>query len=128
MPVPTPDTLATVLRHVDASLEASRGRLFDLLRIPSISAQPDHRQDCLRAAGWVCDQLALLGFRAAARPTTGHPVVVAHHAGPAGYQGPHILSIRSSSGTVRRSSRNWSMARTASASLRGVPWTTRARR
>jgi acetylornithine deacetylase/succinyl-diaminopimelate desuccinylase-like protein len=91
MPVPTPDTLATVLRHVDASLEASRGRLFDLLRIPSISAQPDHRQDCLRAAGWVCDQLALLGFRAAVRPTTGHPVVVAHHAGPAGYQGPHIL-------------------------------------
>ena len=25
------------------------------------------------------------------RPTDGHPVVVAHHAAPAGYQGPHVL-------------------------------------
>ena len=72
-------------------LDASRGRLFDLLRIPSISAQPDHRQDCQRAAGWVRDQLAGLGFQAEVRPTTGHPVVVAHHAAPAGYHGPHIL-------------------------------------
>ena len=75
----------------DASLEASRGRLFDLLRIPSISAQPAHRQDCARAAEWVRDQLAGLGFQAEVRPTAGHPVVVAHHAGPAGYNGPHVL-------------------------------------
>jgi len=91
MPAPSPDTVASVLRHVDASLEASRDRLFDLLRIPSISAQPDHRQDCMRAAEWVRDQLAGLGFRSEIRPTAGHPVVVAHHAGAAGYQGPHVL-------------------------------------
>ena len=91
MPAPSPDTIATVLRHVDASLEASRGRLFDLLRIPSISAQPAHTQDCVRAAEWVRAQLTGLGFRAELRPTGGHPVVVAHHAGPAGYQGPHVL-------------------------------------
>ena len=91
MPAPSSDTVATVLRHIDTSLEASRGRLFDLLRIPSISAQPDHKPDCVRAAEWVRDQLAGLGFRAEVRPTAGHPVVVAHHAGPAGYQGPHVL-------------------------------------
>ncbi len=91
MPAPSSDTVATVLRHIDTSLEASRGRLFDLLRIPSISAQPDHKQDCVHAAEWVRDQLANLGFRAEVRPTTGHPVVVAHLAGPAGYQGPHVL-------------------------------------
>jgi acetylornithine deacetylase/succinyl-diaminopimelate desuccinylase-like protein len=91
MSAPSPDTLAAVLHHADASLDASRGRLFDLLRIPSISAQPDHRQDCVRAAEWVRDQLTELGFRAELRPTAGHPVVVAHHASPAGYQGPHIL-------------------------------------
>ena len=88
---PSPDTIAAVLQHADESLDASRGRLFDLLRIPSISAQPDHRQDCLRAADWVRDQLAGLGFQAEVRPTAGHPVVVAHHAAPAGYHGPHIL-------------------------------------
>jgi acetylornithine deacetylase/succinyl-diaminopimelate desuccinylase-like protein len=91
MPAPSPDTLTAVLHHVDASLDASRGRLFDLLRIPSISAQPDHAQDCIKAANWVRDQLAELGFSAAVRPTPGHPVVVAHHDGPADYSGPHIL-------------------------------------
>jgi acetylornithine deacetylase/succinyl-diaminopimelate desuccinylase-like protein len=91
MPAPSPETIAAVLRHADASLEASRGRLFDLLRIPSISAQPAHRADCERAATWVRDQLAGLGFEAHVRPTGGHPVVVAHHPGPAGYSGPHVL-------------------------------------
>ena len=85
------DTLAAVLHHADAALDASQGRLFELLRIPSISAQPDHRRDCERAAEWVRDQLLGLGFRAEVRPTAGHPVVVGHHAAPAGYQGPHIL-------------------------------------
>jgi acetylornithine deacetylase/succinyl-diaminopimelate desuccinylase-like protein len=91
MSAPPPETVAAVLRHVDASLADSRGRLFDLLRIPSISAQPAHKHDCARAAEWVRDQLAELGFNAAVRPTTGHPVVVAHHAGPVGYDGPHVL-------------------------------------
>src|SRR5262245_40546298 len=91
MPAPPSDTVAAVLNHVDASLDASRNRLLDLLRIPSISAQPDHRADCQRAAAWVRDQFAGLGFRADIRPTPGHPVVVAHHPAPACYHGPHIL-------------------------------------
>jgi acetylornithine deacetylase/succinyl-diaminopimelate desuccinylase-like protein len=91
MSAPSPDTIAAVLDHVDTSLENSCRRLFELLRIPSISAQPAHRQDCLRAAEWVRDQLLGLGFRAEVRPTAGHPVVVAHHAGPPGYRGPHVL-------------------------------------
>lgn len=91
MPAPSTDTVAAVLRHVDASLHASRERLFELLRIPSVSAQPDHKRDCLRAAEWIQDELAGLGFQAQVRPTEGHPVVVAHHGAPAGYQGPHVL-------------------------------------
>jgi acetylornithine deacetylase/succinyl-diaminopimelate desuccinylase-like protein len=91
MPAPSSDTVAAVLRQADASLEASSARLFDLLRIPSISAQPDHKADCVRAAEWVRDQLTGLGFEAAVRPTAGHPVVVAHHAAPSGYSGPHVL-------------------------------------
>src|SRR5262249_4651998 len=91
MPAPSSDTVAAVLRHADASLDASRERLFELLRIPSISAQPDHRQDCQRAAEWVRTQLADLGFDAEIRVTNGHPVVVAHNDAPAGYHGPQIL-------------------------------------
>ncbi len=91
MPVPTQTTLNAVLSHADANLVQSRERLFELLRIPSISAQPAHAADCARAAAWWRDQLAALGFEADVRPTAGHPVVVAHHPGAAGYQGPHIL-------------------------------------
>jgi acetylornithine deacetylase/succinyl-diaminopimelate desuccinylase-like protein len=85
------ETISTVLRHADASLDASRERLFELLRIPSISTQPDHRQDCQRAADWLHGQFDNLGFTAKVHPTGGHPVVVAHHPAPPGYRGPHIL-------------------------------------
>ncbi|HXT78958.1 MAG TPA: dipeptidase [Acetobacteraceae bacterium] len=91
MAAPSLETVAAVLRHADAALEQSRENLFALLRIPSISAQPAHKEDCARAAEWCRSQLASLGFRATVHPTPGHPVVVAHHDGPADYTGPHIL-------------------------------------
>jgi len=91
MPVPTPSVLAAVLDHVDANLVASRDNLFALLRIPSISAQPAHAADCMRAAEWWNHQLAGLGFEASVRLTAGHSVVVGHHPGSADYKGPHIL-------------------------------------
>ena len=91
MPVPASSTVALVLDHVDAHLAASRDNLFDLLRIKSISAQPAHAADCVKASEWWRDQLSGLGFEAAVRPTAGHPVVVGHFAGAPDYRGPHIL-------------------------------------
>lgn len=88
---PTSDTIAAVLDHVDANLPHSRDRLFALLRIPSISAQPDHAQDCRRAAEWLRNELAGLRFDASVHETPGHPVVLAQYAGPADYRGPHVL-------------------------------------
>jgi acetylornithine deacetylase/succinyl-diaminopimelate desuccinylase-like protein len=91
MPTPAQSTIDAVLSHVDADLPASRANLFDLLRIKSISAQPVHAADCVKAAEWWRDQLIGLGFEASVRPTAGHPIVVGHLAGPADYKGPHIL-------------------------------------
>jgi acetylornithine deacetylase/succinyl-diaminopimelate desuccinylase-like protein len=91
MAAPNQSTIATVLDHVDAHLAASRANLFDLLRIKSISAQPAHAADCVKAAEWWRAQLSGLGFEASVRPTAGHPVVVAQHAGPTDYKGPHVL-------------------------------------
>jgi acetylornithine deacetylase/succinyl-diaminopimelate desuccinylase-like protein len=85
------ETVEAVLRHADTCLEQSREALFELLRIPSISAQEAHRGDCAKAAEWVREKLAALGFRAEIRPTAGHPIVVGHYDGPADYKGPHIL-------------------------------------
>ena len=79
-----------VLAHAAARRDDSRARWFELLRIPSVSAQPPHAADCRRAAEWVRGQLAAMGFAANLRETAGHPVVVAHHPGPTG-AGPHLL-------------------------------------
>ena len=81
----------TVLARVDQDMDQARERLFDLLRIPSISTQPAHEPDVQRAAEWLRDQLAGLGFKVAVKPTAGHPVVLGHYPGPAGTKAPRIL-------------------------------------
>ena len=82
--------VAQVLERVDANLDASVERLFDILRIPSVSTDPAFTEHVNRAAHWMSDELIGLGFTASVRPTTGHPMVVAHHPGPGG-DAPHIL-------------------------------------
>jgi acetylornithine deacetylase/succinyl-diaminopimelate desuccinylase-like protein len=81
-------SLDAVLAQVDAGLDESLERLKALLRIKSISTDPAFAAECQRAADWIVGELSGLGFDAAARPTPGHPVVVAH--GPA-TEGPHVL-------------------------------------
>ena len=82
--------VSTVLAHARANLPQSELRWFDLLRIPSISAQPKHANDCSKAAHWLSGQLEEIGFDAKVHLTAGHPVVLAHHPGPGG-DAPHIL-------------------------------------
>lgn len=84
----TSSQLDDVLASVDAGLEQSLERLYALLRIKSISTDPAYAAECQRAADWIAAELNGLGFDAAARPTPGHPVVVAH--GP-DQPGPHVL-------------------------------------
>ncbi len=79
--------LENVLAAVDTGLDASVGRLFDLLRIESISTDPAYKVQCREAADWLVASLSEIGFEAARRDTTGHPMVVAHSGG----DGPHLL-------------------------------------
>ena len=55
-------SLPAVLDRIEAGLEATRARWFELLRIPSVSAQPTHAADCGRAAEWLRAELAAIGF------------------------------------------------------------------
>ena len=71
-------SLDPVLAQIDKSLPEALDRLMDLLRIPSISTDPAFKPDCARAADWMVAELQSLGFDASARPTPGHPMVVAH--------------------------------------------------
>src|SRR5271165_4146654 len=85
------DAITAVLGRIDADLDHARERLFELLRIPSISTQPAHQADVRHAAEWLRDQLAELDFRVSIMPTAGYPKVVAHHPGPPGTRAPHVL-------------------------------------
>jgi acetylornithine deacetylase/succinyl-diaminopimelate desuccinylase-like protein len=81
--------LDPVLARLDTDLEPSLERLFDLLRIRSISTDPAFAADCHRGAEWLVADLRSIGFDATLRETPGHPMVVAHHEGPRG--APHVL-------------------------------------
>ena len=81
--------LSPVLDRLDSNLDQSLERLFTLLRIKSISTDPDFAADCRKAAEWLVADLKTIGFDASVRDTPGHPMVVAHHEGPEG--SPHVL-------------------------------------
>src|SRR5437868_6361986 len=76
------------MARVDAYLEAHRGdfeeQLKVLLRIPSISAQPQHDPDTRRAAALIRDDLAAMGLDAELIETRRHPIVYAEWLGAAG--------------------------------------------
>ncbi|MBY5698931.1 dipeptidase [Rhizobium leguminosarum] len=79
-----------VLARADQNLSTSLERLFELLRIQSISTDPAYKAECRKAAEWLVGYLGTLGFTASVRDTPGHPMVVAHHAG-ASADAPHVL-------------------------------------
>jgi acetylornithine deacetylase/succinyl-diaminopimelate desuccinylase-like protein len=74
--------------RIDAYLEAHKGdfeeQLKRLLRIPSVSAQPDHDDDTHRAAEFVRDDLAAIGLKAELVKTKRHPIVYAEWLGAKG--------------------------------------------
>jgi acetylornithine deacetylase/succinyl-diaminopimelate desuccinylase-like protein len=72
-------------RYVDENQERLLHRLEEMLRIPSVSAQVQHRADVRRCADHVADLLRRLGMtRAEVIATTGHPVVYAEWLGAPG--------------------------------------------
>ncbi len=86
----TDPALSAVLDRISDTRDQSRRRLMDFLSIPSVSAQPAHAPDCRRAAAWAQAELEAVGFSTRLVETAGHPVVLAHHAGP-GPGAPHLL-------------------------------------
>ncbi len=80
-------SLEPILARIDTDLEQSIHRLMELLRIPSISTDPDYVSECKSAAEWLVADLMKLGVDAEARATPGHPMVVGH----AGKGSLHVL-------------------------------------
>jgi acetylornithine deacetylase/succinyl-diaminopimelate desuccinylase-like protein len=56
-------------RHID--------EWIDFVRIPSISAKSEHRDDTRRAAEWLVERMLAAGLETAElHPTVGHPIVI----------------------------------------------------
>jgi acetylornithine deacetylase/succinyl-diaminopimelate desuccinylase-like protein len=68
----------TVEQHLDETHEARLESYKDFLRIPSVSALPEHAPDVRRAAEWLADTLRSAGLdHVAVEETSQHPVVYA---------------------------------------------------
>lgn len=85
------DRLPEVLSALKVGEDAALERLFELLRIPSISTDPGYKAECRRAAEWCVAQLDEIGFSASVRDTKGHPMVVGHDRKSVPKGMPHVL-------------------------------------
>jgi len=81
--------LDTVLQQIDTNNDAAIYRLFDLLKIKSISTDPAFAKDCIDGADWLVAELTSIGIEASRHDTPGHPMVVGHSKKVAGK--PHVL-------------------------------------
>ncbi len=80
--------LNEVLAEIDRAQPEALERLFELIRMESISTDPAYAGASRAAADWLVADLRAIGFEAGRRDTGGHPMVVAH--GGDGF-GPHFL-------------------------------------
>ena len=80
-----------VLKALDQSVDEGLERLFELLRIESVSTDPAFAKHCLKAANWCAKTLTDIGFSASVRSTAGHPMVVAHDRKSVPPGMPHVL-------------------------------------
>ena len=64
-----------VIKHIDQNQQRYQDELFTLLRIPSVSADPDHKGDCRKAAEWTQKKLESMGMTARIYEVPGHPLV-----------------------------------------------------
>ncbi len=85
------DALPHVLKRLDKTVDDGLERLFDLLRIPSVSTDPAYAGDCKEAADWCAATLRDIGFDASVRKTMGHPMVVGHDRKTVKKGTPHVL-------------------------------------
>ena len=69
--------MSEVIAYLNAHRDRSVAELFELLHIPSISAQPSHASDVVRAAQWLQHRLEKLGLDTELISTPRHPIVLA---------------------------------------------------
>ena len=68
--------METIKKYIEENKERFLEELFDLIRIPSVSAKEENKMDMLRAAEFLKESILKAGAdRAEIYPTDGHPVL-----------------------------------------------------
>ncbi len=69
--------MSDIEKYLEANAARFEQELCEFLRIPSVSADPTHKADMLKAAQWTANQFKQLGFSTEIKPTSGYPLVFA---------------------------------------------------
>jgi acetylornithine deacetylase/succinyl-diaminopimelate desuccinylase-like protein len=69
--------LDRVLKDIEKRRRPAVEDLKELLRIPSVSTKPEHKEDMVRCAQWLAEKMREMGLWAKVEPTGGHPVMLA---------------------------------------------------
>jgi acetylornithine deacetylase/succinyl-diaminopimelate desuccinylase-like protein len=73
-----------VLDYLDSNRDRFMDELFEFLRIPSVSASSEHREDTRRAAQWLMERMKDAGLEVSLHDTPGHPIVLGEWRGAEG--------------------------------------------
>ena len=69
--------MEAVQSYIQSNRQRFLDELLEFLRIPSVSADTKYKDDVLRAANWLSDELKRIGMEGVEIvPTKGHPVVI----------------------------------------------------
>ena len=69
--------MSTIEKYLEENADRFEAELCELLRIPSVSADPAYKSDMVRAADWMIDRFKKLGFATEKIEGDGHPIVYA---------------------------------------------------
>jgi acetylornithine deacetylase/succinyl-diaminopimelate desuccinylase-like protein len=68
--------METIQNYISANKDRFLSELFDLIRIPSVSAREENKADMMKAANFLKDSILAAGAdRAEIYPTDGHPIL-----------------------------------------------------
>jgi acetylornithine deacetylase/succinyl-diaminopimelate desuccinylase-like protein len=71
--------MEAVQNYIQTNRQRFLDELMEFLRIPSVSADTKYKDDVLKAAGWLSNELKRIGMEGVEIvPTKGHPVVIGH--------------------------------------------------
>jgi len=83
--------MQVVLDYLKQNQSRFVAELCELLRFPSVSAQPQHKKDLRACAEWLVQHCRQIGLEAKLCPTAGHPIVLAKTPRAKDSRKPHYM-------------------------------------